>query len=94
MKSLIDQLYSGEIYPAEQIIPAAPNYRALSNEIGEERERLKKLLNKEDSDRLQELNDKYLEICSMNCYAGFSCGLKLGAMLLIEILGDKEVVGK
>lgn len=93
MKTIIDQLYSGEIYPAEQILPTSPKYRPTSLKIGQEREELKKKLCKEDADRLEELNGLYLDICSMNCYAGFAYGLKLGAMLLTEIMDEKEEIG-
>lgn len=92
MNSILEQLYSGEIYPAEQIVPADADYRPVSGQIADGREYLKTKLSAEDSDRLEKLNDDYLSVCSMNCYAGFSYGLKLGATLLMELMGEREEI--
>ncbi len=89
MKSLIDQLYSGEIYPAEKIVPADANFQKLSKQIADERAYLKKRLDEKDADQLENLNDMYMEICSMNCYAGFSYGFRLGAKLMEAILTEE-----
>ena len=90
MKDLIGQLYGGEIHPAEQIIPMEPGYRPLTRKISEEREYFKRKLCEEDRKRLEKLHDMYMEHCSMECYAGFSYGFKLGAVLLMELLNDQE----
>lgn len=90
MNNILEQLFGGEIYPAEQIIPADPAYRPTSLKIGEERENLKKKLCEEDSERLEKLNDMHMEVCSMNCYAGFSYGLKLGVLLMFELFQENS----
>lgn len=94
MKNLIDQLYSGEIYPAEKIVPTDADFQWVSEQIADGRSYLKKKLSAEDGDRLEKLNDMYMQVCSMNCYAGFSNGFRLGALLLIEIMGNREEVGE
>lgn len=88
MSNILDQLYSGEIYPAEQIVSTDPEYRPTHKKISEGREYLKQKLSPEDAARLEELDGLYLESISMNCYAGFSCGFKLAVQLMCESLSE------
>lgn len=86
MKTILEQLYKGELFPNEQIVPSDPDYRALTHEIGAERESLKKLLGSEDAERLEKLGLAYYAESNMSDYANFSYGIKLGARLMYEIL--------
>lgn len=86
MNTLIEQLYGGEIYPSENIIPTDPKYRPLTKKISEERQALKEKLNEEDSERLEDLGDMYTESSSMYGYENFLRGFKLGAQLILEII--------
>lgn len=88
MNDLLNQLYSGGIYPAEQIVPADPRFRPTHKKISEEREYLKQKLSSEDAARLEELDGLYLDSLSMNSYAGFSYGFKLAIQLMCESLSE------
>lgn len=90
MNDILDRLYSGEIYPAEQIVPTDPQYRPTHQTISEEREYLLHKLSAEDAERLRNINDLYLESMSMNCYAGFSYGFKLAVRLMCESLSNDK----
>lgn len=90
MNDILDRLYSGAIYPAEQIVPADPKFRPTHKKISEEREYLKQKLSPEDAARLEEINDLYLDSVSMNCYAGFTYGFKLAVRLMCESFSEGE----
>lgn len=38
MNKILEQLYNGEIYPSENIVPTNPKYRPLTRKISDERE--------------------------------------------------------
>lgn len=86
MNNVFEKVCSGEIYPAEQIIPNDPDYRPLLHRISDTVEELKRNLSEEDAEKMDKLSDDYYEKCSMSSYENFSHGLKLGVMLMCEIL--------
>lgn len=88
MNDMLEQLYNGELYPSENIIPTSPDYRPLKRKISDEREELKAKLSVEDGERLEKLGEMYVDSSAMYGYENFLCGLKLGAQLMIKILGD------
>lgn len=89
IKSILYDLYNGELYPAKNIIPTDPDYWPLIRKIGEEKEFLQTKLNDKDSERLEELGEMYVESSNMYGYENFSCGLKMGIQLMLEILDGK-----
>lgn len=92
MKSILNELYNGHIYPAEQIVPQDPDYRPLNRKIGEEKESLKRKLSEEDIRKLSQLEDMYTRSITMEETETFIYGFKLGSLLMIEILtGEGEV---
>ena len=48
MNNILEQLYNGEIYPSENIVPSNPQYRSLTLKISDEREALQTKLNVEE----------------------------------------------
>lgn len=90
MNKILEQLYNGEIYPSENIVPTNPEYRPLTRKISDEREALQTKLNAEDSERLEALGEMYIETSAMYGYENFLCGFKLGALLMLEILKDED----
>lgn len=90
MKSILEELYNGRIYPAERIVPQDPEYRPINRKIGEEKEYLKKKLSEEDLNRLSELEDMYTKSTSIEESESFSYGFKLGSLLMIEILTSRN----
>lgn len=83
-KTLLQQLYDGEIYPAEQIVPKNPQYRELCRKLGEEKQYLRERLSASDRERFDEMENLTQEIENLYGYEDFSCGLWLGAGLMIE----------
>ncbi|MFT3984639.1 MAG: hypothetical protein QM697_12085 [Lachnospiraceae bacterium] len=85
-KSLLQQLYDGEIYPAEQIVPKSPEYRELSRKLGEEKEYLREQLLTNDRERFEEMETLSQKITSLYGYENFLYGFGLGVGLMIETL--------
>ena len=83
-KTLLQQLYNGEIYPAEQIVPKNPRYRELCRQLGEEKQHLREQLSASDRERFDAMENLSQEIENLYSYEDFSCGFRLGAGLVIE----------
>lgn len=89
MSELLRQLYDGQLYPSEEIIPQGKDYRATTVANGKEREYFKTVLSPEDAERFTEWDKKMFEASSEYAYTNFEYGFKLGARLLCELLfGD------
>ncbi len=89
-KTLLQQLYDGEIYPAEQINPKQPEYKELLRKLGVEKEYLREKLPESDRERLDEIGNMYLEIASLCGYEDFVYGFRLGAGLMVEALTNRN----
>jgi len=53
-KPILNQLFDGEIYPAENIKPVSPEYRELSEKIESERDYFESKLPEADRDRFED----------------------------------------
>lgn len=85
MKSVINELYNGEIFPVETETLKDEKYRRIVNRVGHEIEELEELLTKEQYKKLEHMMDMNAEICSMENRAVFAEGLRLGILLMVEI---------
>lgn len=91
--SIWEALYNGELYPGEEIVPRNPGYSALGEKIGKEREYFKSKLSPEDKERFEEWDGLLLTSSSMNSYANFSYGVKLGVLLMCEVFNGDDRPG-
>ena len=85
MKSVINELYNGEISPVETETPRDEKYRCTVNRVGQEIEELEELLTKEQYKKLEHMMDMNAEIFNMENRAVFAEGLRLGILLMVEI---------
>lgn len=85
-KTLLQKLYDGEIYPAEQIVPRDPEYRETSRKISDEKEYFQEILTENDRQRFDKLMDSRYETESMDSYESFVYGFRLGVGLMVETL--------
>lgn len=90
MKSILQGLYDGEIFPDELIVPKGNPYRSVNNTIGTEKEYIKSKLSEEAYKRFEELDDLYRQSSSIEAEASFIYGFRLGAMLMIEVFAGEE----
>ena len=90
MKTILEELHDGNIYPDELIISKDPEYGPLIKEISDTMELWKKKLSKDDFEQLEALLDLHSKSNSMDAAASFMYGFKLGAMIIIEVFTGKE----
>lgn len=90
MKTILEELYDGNIYPDELIISKDPEYRPLNQKISDTLEMWKKKLSENDYKLLEALLDLRCESSSMEASASFMYGFRLGAVIMIEVLTGKE----
>lgn len=94
MKSILEELYNGSVYPAEQVCPTDPEYRIVNREIGEIKQYLKSKLSEEDKQKFEELENLYCQSTSMESTDIFVCGFRIATMIMIEVYSEnaaKEV---
>lgn len=89
MKSILEALYSGNIYPDELIISRDPEYRPLSQKVSDDLNMWRKKLLEADYTQLESLLDLCSKMGSMEATASFIYGFKLGAWIMIEVLNGK-----
>ena len=94
MKPLLEELYYGHIRPFERIVPQDPGYRPLNQKISDIKETLQEKLSAEDYQALAELLGLYCDSGVLEAAASFGYGFKLGALMMLEVLGGKgELTG-
>ncbi|HBE77820.1 MAG TPA: hypothetical protein DDW65_08540 [Firmicutes bacterium] len=93
MKSFLEQLYLGHLYPLEQIIPQDPEFHSVNEKKSDLVKILETKLSAEDNQTVEELLDVDCNISVMEAYASFEYGFKLGALMMLEVL-DIKLKGK
>lgn len=90
MPSILEELYAGNIFPDEIIVPRNPEYRLLCQQISVAMENWQQKLGEEEFSELEALLDLHAEANAMHNEAAFTHGFKLGAAILAEVLVGKE----
>ncbi|WP_375105218.1 DUF6809 family protein [Paenibacillus sp. RS8] len=94
MKSIIEALYHGQLRPDERIVPSHPEYRALSRKVAEQSQEWQARLGQETFRELDAFFDLTEKVDSIYIEAVFIHGFKLGANMMIEIMGSREDLTK
>jgi hypothetical protein len=89
MKSILEELYYGRIHPFERIVPQDPEYHSLNRKISGIRQTWREKLPAEDYRALEEFLDLYCDSSVLEACASFGYGFKLGALIMLEVLGGK-----
>ncbi len=89
-KSLLERLYDGDFYPAEQVVPGNPDYKSISHKMGEETEYIASRLDGEDNARFEALLDLMGDMESISGYSNFAYGLRTGIQLMIELFFNED----
>jgi len=84
-KSLLRQLYDGEFYPSEQIVPGDPDYVSISHKVGDEIDYIASRLVDEDKARFEALVDLMGEMEAKSECGNFAYGLRTGILLMMEL---------
>ena len=92
-KSILQQLFDGEIFPSENINPSDPTYTETKKILDEETEYFIKILSGDDLDRFQKINDLYCKTTSIYSYECFAHGFRLAVALMVESMNGKNKQG-
>ena len=92
-KTIIRQLFYGELHPWERFVPNDSDLRKASNRVGKLVEEWKEHLSTEDTERLEEIVDTLYQYSSILEADAFESGFRLGAKMMLDILQpDSNVV--
>ena len=91
MKSLLEQLYAGELVPAELKIEGNEEYEALCRNSLEEIDHCTDKLATERRTQFQNVLDTYLELTYLEKRQSFCDGFRIGAGVMCEIFHDRSV---
>ena len=94
MKNLLEQLYSGELIPAELKIEGNEEYETLCRKSLEEVEKFTEKLNKESQKEFQNLLDTYLELTYLEKRQSFCDGFRIGAGIMCEVYRERSMRAK
>lgn len=89
MTTILQQLYNGEIFPAEQYRPMQQEYKRMRQEHYRHYEDFIRELDKLEpslSKRFIEIMDEQLDAVPFECSELFTGGFRLGAQLMLEVL--------
>lgn len=90
MRTILKELYVGNIYPDELIISKDPEYHRLTKEISNEMKNWKNKLSADDYKQLETFIDLGHKSSAMDSEASFIYGFKLGSTIMLEVLTEKE----
>ena len=91
MKSILHQLYDGEIAPWEQCVTRLTDCRAKRQEHLRHYESLRRTLTEEQRKELEEVMDEQLALFPLEQADSFIKGFRLGASIMMEVLfPDRE----
>lgn len=92
VESVLEQLYFGRIYPAEQYAAKGEEYRRLRRENEKHYEEFMEMLSKLDpplDKRFGEIMDERLDVMLYELPEMFVSGFRLGARIMTEVFADE-----
>ncbi len=90
MKTLLEELYNGNVFPNELIVPRDPEYTRLNAKISEAIETWREKLSADDFKRLDSLIDLVGESGYLVETDTFIYGFRLGAGIMLEVMAEKD----
>ena len=85
MKSILEELHNGFVYPAELIHSDDPEYRLVNENISEEIDYFTAKLSEEDGKRFEKLDQLFSQSSYMYGTASFVYGFRLAASIMVEV---------
>ena len=82
-KSILEQLYDGEIHPAAHIQPTSQEYLDASQKLEDEKEYFCSKLSEEDKERFADFCDLFDTVHNFYAYEDFASGYKMAAKLAL-----------
>lgn len=95
MRSLIRQLYNGDLHPDKEVKPNDPQYYQLNQKIIETVATWRVKLTEEEFNELEVLLNLYAQTHEMELASVFKYGFRLGAGIMVEVLiGEENLASK
>lgn len=88
MTTIMEAFYRGQIVPDESIVPSQPEYRAINRQVSTQAQQWRERLGEDTFLELEEFLYLRDRADRMHVEAAFHHGFKLGANLLIEVMGN------
>ena len=85
MKSILEQLYYGQLFPAENPIPTSQEYQDARNAFFDNAEALYQR-HKDIEKEMDSVIDDYGQVCALESRDMFCYGFRLGVRLLLDAL--------
>jgi len=89
MKSIISQIYNGEINPVHEVVAQCKEIKEINRRHYKQYEDFVSLLEPEQADEFEKIMDSQIETLPFEFAETFSQGFQLGALLMIEIFNSK-----
>lgn len=89
MSSILQELYNGDLCPAEKIVSRAPAYKATTDKITQAMGMWRQRLSEDEYKQLEDLLHLRGQTGELEAAASFEYGFKLGAALMIEVLCER-----
>lgn len=95
MKSILEELYKGNLNPEARTVPTDPEYRSLNGEISDLMLEVKQKFSENDFRTLEEILDLNGDTSSMLTSTAFVQGFRMGALMMVEVFcGEGKGLGK
>ncbi|MGB8453637.1 MAG: DUF6809 family protein [Anaerocolumna sp.] len=89
MKSILQELFDGSIYPDELIISRDPEYWLFNKKISSMMDMWRNKLPKDEFTELEALMDLHSQVDSLHAEAAYLYGFKLATWIMIEVITGK-----
>lgn len=90
MKSIVEEIFSGNLKPEERTVPTDPDYRPLNKKISDLMQEAKVSFSDNDFATLEQILDLNGESNSMVIREAFVQGFRMGMLVMVEVFcGDK-----
>lgn len=93
-KSILQQLFDGEIFPSENIRPNSSAYQEMDKALSEEIEYLMNTLSGDNLKWFQKTRDLQFETTNIYLYESFAYGFRFAASLMAESLHNTNNLAK
>ena len=90
MKSIINELWHGNVIPQEDGRTNSPEMKELLNYMVRHHEELEKSFSDEQKEIFEKFHDCWSEYASLAEAAIFSYAFKLGAQIMLDVLNSKD----
>jgi hypothetical protein len=92
MRSIIEELYCGNIVPTDRDVVKDGEYAHLLHLLSRNSTELEDTLTEAQKEAFEKYNDCYAEISDANEVAAFMLGFKIGLRLAVESMSDARKI--